>query len=159
MSDRDQSGGARKSSGEPASVEPASLVRHEEELRLGREAAEAGSVHVRKQVESHKVEELVPLQVEHFDEVEKRRPNDQDSGEVETLPDGSISIPILEEELVVTKRTVVRERVVIRKRTETEQRRVEAELRKERVDIGADPGLEVSGETSDEEEERRDPAS
>ncbi len=129
--------GAGKSSDE------ASLVRHEEELQLGREATEAGSVRVRKQVESRTVEEVVPLQVEHFDEVEEREPNEQDSGEIETLPDGSISIPILEEELVVTKRTVVRERVVIRKRTETEQRRVEAELRKERVDIDADPGVDL----------------
>jgi uncharacterized protein (TIGR02271 family) len=58
-----------------------------------------------------------------------------DSGEVETLPDGSISVPVLEEELVVTKRVVVRERVIVRKRTTTERRRIEAELRKERVDL------------------------
>jgi uncharacterized protein (TIGR02271 family) len=137
--------GARRTSEEKGG-EPASLVRHEEELQVGSELTEAGSVRVRKQVESHKVQEAVPLQVEHLDEVEQTEPHENDSGEVETLPDGSISIPILEEELVVTKRTVVRERVVIRKRTETEQHRVEADLRKERVDIGADPGVELRPE-------------
>jgi uncharacterized protein (TIGR02271 family) len=44
-------------------------------------------------------------------------------------------VPVLEEELVVTKRVVVRERVIVRKRTTTERRRIEAELRKERVDV------------------------
>jgi uncharacterized protein (TIGR02271 family) len=58
-----------------------------------------------------------------------------DSGEIETLPDGAISIPILEEELVITKRIVVRERIVVSKEVETETQRVEAELRRERVEI------------------------
>ena len=131
----------RKSSEEQLG-EAGSLVRHEEELQVGRESAEAGSVYVRKTVESNNVEEIVPLEVEHFDEVERRGPDQQDSGKIETLSDGSISIPILEEELVVTKRTVVRERIIIRKRTETEQRRVEAELRKERVHVDADADVD-----------------
>ena len=38
-----------------------------------------------------------------------------DSGEIEVLPDGSVSIPLFEEELVVTRRTVLRERVIVRK--------------------------------------------
>lgn len=54
-----------------------------------------------------------------------------DSGEVEYLPDGSISIPIIEEELVVTKRLVVRERIIIRKEHDVRHQRIEAELRRE----------------------------
>ena len=81
-------------------------------------------------------------------DIERVSAAEGDSGEIETLADGSVSIPILEEELVVTKRTVVRERIVVRKRTVTEDQRVEADLRKERVvvepegDIAAesDPG-------------------
>jgi uncharacterized protein (TIGR02271 family) len=68
-------------------------------------------------------------------------PRPDDSAQVETLPDGSISIPVLEERLVVSKRLVVRERIVIRKRTITEEHRVEAELRKEQVEIDADPAV------------------
>ena len=58
-----------------------------------------------------------------------------DSGEVETLPDGSISIPILEEELVVTKRVVVRERLIVHKDSEVEHRTIGAELRRERIEV------------------------
>jgi stress response protein YsnF len=58
-----------------------------------------------------------------------------DSGEIETLPDGSISIPVLEEELVVTKRVIVRERIIVRRNVVTERRRIDAELRRERVEF------------------------
>ena len=51
------------------------------------------------------------------------------------LADGSISIPLFEERLVVVKELVVRERVVVRKRTVTEHERIEAELRTERIEI------------------------
>ena len=59
---------------------------------------------------------------------------DYDSGEIEYLDDGSISIPIIEEELVVMKRLVVRERVIVRKETEVERRRIDVELRRERLE-------------------------
>jgi stress response protein YsnF len=62
-----------------------------------------------------------------------------DSGEVETLPDGSISIPILEEELVVYKRVVVRERLIVHKDAEVEHRTIGAELRRERVEVRNEP--------------------
>ena len=58
-----------------------------------------------------------------------------DSGKIETLPDGSISIPLYEEELVVTRRTVLRERVIVRKEEVTEWQTVEAELRSERATL------------------------
>ena len=121
----------------------ASVVRHEEELQVGKVDRELGAVRARKRVETERVAENVPRDTEHFDDVERVAPSENDSGEIETLPDGSVSIPILEEELVVTKRVVVRERVVIRKRTVTEQERVEAELRKERIEIDADEGVEL----------------
>lgn len=61
-----------------------------------------------------------------------------DSGEIETLPDGSISIPLVEEELVFRRETVLRERFVIRKENVTEWQRVQAELRRERVELERD---------------------
>jgi len=49
---------------------------------------------------------------------------------------------VFEERLVISKEMVVRERVILRKRTVTEHERVQAELRKERVEIEAsDEGL------------------
>lgn len=79
-------------------------------------------------------------------EVEHIAAEPGDSGEVETLEDGSISIPILEEELVVTKRVVVRERLIVRKRVSTTEEPIRAELRRERVAVEADDGAEVVGE-------------
>jgi uncharacterized protein (TIGR02271 family) len=69
-----------------------------------------------------------------------------DSGEIETLPDGSLSIPLYEEELVVSKRTVLRERVIIRKELAARTERVEAELRREQVELDADDNIELIDE-------------
>ena len=121
------------------------VERREEELALGKELREVGSVRARKTVESVPYEELVGRSVEQAD-VERQPAGEGDSGEVETLPDGSISIPVLEEEIVVTKRTVVRERIVIRKSTVTEQERVTAELRRERVELETDGDVTVQNE-------------
>ena len=122
------------------------LVRHEEELSIAKERYEAGSVRARKTVETEQLAEVVPRDFEEA-ELERAPAAENDSGRIETLPDGSVSIPIFEEELVVTKRTVVRERVIIRKRTVTEQHRIEAELRRERIEIEADPGIDVEDGT------------
>jgi uncharacterized protein (TIGR02271 family) len=113
-------------------------MRSEEELELEAEEREPGAARARKWVESEPASERVSRSVEHFEDVERTGPNDEDSGEIETLPDGSVSIPILEEELVVEKRTIVRERVIIRKRTETRHEHVETTLRRERVAIDID---------------------
>ena len=111
------------------------VVRLGEELNLATRPTALRDVYAAKRVESEHVTQDVPRKVEHAN-VERHEPAEGDSGELEILPDGSISIPVLEEELVVTKRTVVRERLVIRKQVVTETQRVEAELRRERIDVG-----------------------
>ena len=115
----------------------ASVVRHEEELVTDTMVGEAGRVGVRKVVEHERVETVVPRGVEHA-EFERQAPGEADSGEVEVLADGSVSIPVFEEELVIERRLVVRERVIVRKHTVTEERRVEADLRRERVEVETD---------------------
>lgn len=121
------------------------LVRHEEEV-AGVETRwrGAGHLHVRKRVERERVHEDHPREVE---EIELRRApvSEGDSGQVETLPDGSISIPVFEEELVVTKRRVLKERVIVQKVTIEEQHSIRTELRKERVTIEADEGIKLEG--------------
>jgi uncharacterized protein (TIGR02271 family) len=110
------------------------LLRSEEELRVGTRMRER-TVLARKQVETNAVEQPFERRVESYEAVERVDVGETDSGEIETLPDGSISIPILEEELVVTKRLVVRERIVLRKRVTTETEVVRAELRRERLTL------------------------
>jgi stress response protein YsnF len=63
-----------------------------------------------------------------------------DSGEVEVLEDGALSIPVLEEEAVVTKRWVVRERIIVRKGVTTERHTVNETVRREVVDIDGSGG-------------------
>jgi uncharacterized protein (TIGR02271 family) len=118
----------------------AEVVRAEEEVAVDAERRHVGSVRAHKTIGAESVAENVPRDVEYAD-LERHAPAEGDSGEIEELPDGSVSIPIFEEELVVTKRLVVKERVIVRKRTVTEQHRIEAELKRERVEIEADESV------------------
>ena len=129
--------------------EDASLTRLEEELDVGKRTQLAGTLRARKSVETRQVGDVFEREIEELDDVERTAPRENDSGEIETLEDGSVSIPVLEERLVVTKEIVVRERVVIRKRTTTERERIETELRRERIEIDAAPGL-LAGERIEE---------
>lgn len=110
------------------------VVRHEEELDVRRRRVEREPLRVRTHVDAEEVSTIVGRDVEEAD-VERRPAEGHDSGEVETLPDGSISIPLLEERLVVSTEVVVRERIIVRKRRVTEDERVEATLRREHVDV------------------------
>jgi uncharacterized protein (TIGR02271 family) len=114
-----------------------SMVRSEEELEVGIEREAVGEAHVRKHVDTDHVREVVSRGVERA-EVERDEPVEGDSGQIETLPDGSVSVPVFEEVLVVEKRMVVRERVIIRKSTVTEEHVVEADLKRERVEVDVD---------------------
>ena len=114
----------------------------EERQQATRDLSRPRARRVSKDVSTEHVAERFPRDVEDI-EMEHIDPNEEDSGEIETLPDGSLSIPILEEELVITKRVVVRERIIIRKQIQKEQVLVEADLRHERVSIVADPEVEL----------------
>jgi uncharacterized protein (TIGR02271 family) len=106
----------------------------EERVAVGTVTEETGRVRARKTVHHEHVEQAVPRGIEHAD-LERIAAIEGDSGEVETLPDGSVSIPVFEEQIVVTKRLVVRERVVLRKHTVYEEHLVTADIRKEQLDI------------------------
>jgi uncharacterized protein (TIGR02271 family) len=130
--------GSDVSRDETRASEEVAVTRSEEQAHVGTELTEAGSVRVRKHVDTYPVTEVVPRNVEHADTSERVEASEGDSGEVETLEDGSISIPIFEEVLVVTKRLVVRERVIVRKRTVVDEYTLETELRRERVTVEGD---------------------
>lgn len=144
----------RKDDAAPARGDGASVVRHEQEAELGVTDELYGSVRARKRVESESVERMEERSVEYGD-VERSAPHAGDSGEIEQLEDGSVSIPLFEERLVVRKELVVRERVIIRKHTVTEQHRIEAELRKEQIEIEGDVDTDTSDEPGATTQERR----
>jgi uncharacterized protein (TIGR02271 family) len=120
----------------PHRSEGESVVVHEEDVRVGTRWEGVGSARFGRKVDTEHVAADFPR---HREELAHERVPvvDDDSGQIETLPDGSISIPLFEEELVVTRRTVLRERVIVRKENVTEWQRVEADLRRERFDVDA----------------------
>lgn len=115
----------------------------EEQLRVSTETVETGRLTAKKKVETETVEETVPRGVEHADVEREAAVAEGDSGQVETLPDGSLSIPVFEEELVITKRLVVRERIIVRKHTVYEEHTVTADLRKERLELDVDGDVQA----------------
>lgn len=129
------------------SDDPAEVVLSEERLVVGTRTEQVGVARIRKTGHLETVQERVDRGVEQADTERVPVPDaTADSGEVETLPDGSLSIPLFEEEIVVTKRLVVRERVVVRKHTVYEEQVVTADLRRERVEVEVEGDLVVEDE-------------
>ncbi len=136
MSDRDlEQPGAPRSDDRQIEV-----VRYEEQLQVATTPVEAGRVRVRKTTEVETAEQTVARQVERAN-IEYLPPFEDDNGEVITYEDGSISVPVFEEEIFVTKRSVIRERVLIRKSSVVEPTSVTVDLEKERVTIEADDAV------------------
>jgi uncharacterized protein (TIGR02271 family) len=123
------------------------VVRSEEQLRIANSTEQLGTARAVKSVDTERVETRVQRGSEHADTELLPVPDaEADSGQVETLPDGSLSIPVFEEQIVVTKRLVVRERVVVRKHTVYEDQVVSAELKRERLEVEGDDGVVVHDE-------------
>lgn len=119
--------------GAPAERQVASMTAHEEEWTVGKETV-LRTVRLRKRVDQDLVSEQVP-RAHEIDRVERVSVAPGDSGRIENLPDSSISIPVLEKELVVTKRVVVRERIIIRKEVRVEQVSVRDVFKAERIEV------------------------
>jgi uncharacterized protein (TIGR02271 family) len=118
----------------------ASVIRSEEELRVGKRSVEAGGVRLRKWVETEPVE--VDVSVRQETARVEREAIDQPVSGVEIGAE-EIEVPLRREEAVTQKETVAKERVTIEKGVETEQETVTDEVRKERVDVEGTP--EVTG--------------
>jgi uncharacterized protein (TIGR02271 family) len=112
------------------------VTRSEEELRVGKRSVDAGSVRLRKWVETEPVEANVDLTREtvHVN----REPIDEVVSGAE-IGEQTIEVPLRDEEAVVDKQVVARERVSLDKDAEQRTETVSDEVRKERVEIdGAD---------------------
>jgi len=109
------------------------LTRSAEELRIGKRMAQEGEVRVSKHVETEHVRQSVPLQSEEV-RVERRRV-DREGASAAEIRDDEIRVPVMQEEAVVEKRPVVKEEIVITKQPKTVERTVEADVRREEVDV------------------------
>ena len=110
---------------------PDSVTRSEEELLIGKRRRQAGSVRVRKWVETEAATADVDLEREVVRVVRQPldQPVDAEIGEAE------IEVRLTAEEPVVEKRVVAKERIVLDRQVETERKTVHEELRKEQVEI------------------------
>jgi uncharacterized protein (TIGR02271 family) len=116
------------------------VVAREDQLLTGTKTVEAGSVRLRKDIEYQQVYRTVPADTELAD-IERREAEEGDSGEVVSLPDGSVSIPLFEERLVVEKRLFVKERIIVRKQVSVVEHVISAELGREHLTVEADPAV------------------
>lgn len=109
------------------------ITRAEEELAIGKRQVQAGEVTVRKTVDTERVTERVPVTREEV--TVERRPVEASDRTAPEIGEDRIVVPVTEEEVVVEKRPVVKEEVVLRTRAVEDTEQVEADLRRERVDV------------------------
>jgi uncharacterized protein (TIGR02271 family) len=116
------------------------MTRSEEELRVGTATEERGQARLRKWVETEHVSRTVP--VSHDEARVVREPISPDNRDRALsgpdISEGAHEMTLSEERIVVGKETVPRERVRLEKETVTEDRPIEAELRKEHIEVEGD---------------------
>ncbi len=118
------------------------LTRSEEELAVGKRKVEAGSVDVHKRVETEHVTKKVPVTHEEVT-VERRPIHGATAGhDREKIGEDEVRIPLMAEEVVVDKRTVPKEELIIKKHAVQGERTVEANLKKERIEVSKDGDVE-----------------
>ena len=124
----------RRSAGSMDEPDRQRLTLSEEQLEVGKRQVQAGEVDVRKTVETEHVQQQVPLVREEVT-IERRPLSGAEASNATIGDDEEIRIPVMREEAVVSKRAVAREEIIIRKQQRTENQTVEADVRRERVDI------------------------
>ena len=108
------------------------VQRSEEELVAGTREREAGSVKVRKRVRTRRERVEVPTRREEVSV--ERVPVGEDASEAQIGAD-EVSVPVVEEEVVVQKKPVAKEEIRIRKDVVHERQIVEEDVRREEVEI------------------------
>jgi uncharacterized protein (TIGR02271 family) len=111
------------------------VQRSEEELLAGTRERVAGSVNVRKRVRTDRERLEVPTRREEVSV--ERVPASGEASEAQIGAD-EVSVPVVEDEVVVQKKPVVKEEIRIRKDVVHERQIVEEDVRREEVDIEDD---------------------
>ena len=109
------------------------LTRSEERLAVGKRSVKQGEVNVSKSVETEHVKREVPTR--HEEVTVERRPLRADGNSETEIGKDQIRIPVMGEEVVMQKRTVPVEEVVITKKVVTGSKTVEADLKREKVNV------------------------
>ena len=112
------------------------VVRHEEQLHVGKERQETGRARLRKYVVTENESVDVPLEREEV-RVE-RTPLSGTEATAGTIGEEDVEVTLHEERPVVAKETVGVEKVGLEKETVRDTERVDAEVRKEQVEVETD---------------------
>ena len=120
-------------------TDTARMVRHEEELAVGKREKEVGDVRLRKYVTTEQETVTVPVKKEKV--VLERQAVDGDTVADGAIGDQEASVTVHEEEVVVGKRTVAKEEVGLGTETVTGEEVVEADVRKEVIEVEDDSNL------------------
>jgi uncharacterized protein (TIGR02271 family) len=112
------------------------MTRSEEELRVGKTQRETGRARLRKYIVTENVQQTVPVERE---ELRVEREPITDANRDAAMSGGDLTeeeheVTLHAEEPVVEKRAVPKERVRLDKETVTDERTVDEEVRKERID-------------------------
>ncbi len=119
----------------------------EEQLNVGKRQVSGGEAEIRKTVDTRHVQEQVDVTRDEVT-VERRPITDASQLDAQPLGEGEIRIPVMEERLVVEKRMVPVEQIIVRKTQVTDQQTVEADLRRERLEVD-DASARSAGLVSD----------
>jgi uncharacterized protein (TIGR02271 family) len=112
------------------------VVRHEERLRVGKEERETGRARLRKYVVTER--QTVEVPVEREEVRVERTPLSGTEATTGTIGEEEVEVTLHEERPVVAKETVGVERVELDKQVVTDTERVDAEVRKEQVEVESD---------------------
>jgi uncharacterized protein (TIGR02271 family) len=126
--------GSRRAAADLDTNREARMTVAREELSVGKRQVQAGEAYLRKTVETEHVRENVPLMREEVT-VERHPISANDRVNATIGQEQEIRVPLMAEEAVAEKRVVGEEEVVLRKHAVEENRTVEADLRRERVDV------------------------
>ena len=126
-----------------ADHDDASVVRHEERLKVGTQESETGRARLRKYVVTD--HETVDVPVEREEVTVERTPIRDGQVGTGTIGEEEVEVSLHEERPVVEKETVAVEEVGLNKETVRDTQRVEADVRKEQVDVETDTDRDRDG--------------
>jgi uncharacterized protein (TIGR02271 family) len=111
------------------------VQRSEEELRAGTREREAGHVNVRKRVRTNRERIEVPTRRE---EVSVERVPVEGGATEAQIGENEVSVPVVEDEVVIQKKPVAKEEIRVRKDVVHERQIVEEDVRREEVEVEDD---------------------
>jgi len=115
-------------------AEPAELTSYEEQLRVGTEAVESGTVRLRKSVVTEQVETSVPLRHEEVT-IERVPATEARPAPGHRFEEQAVEVTLHEERPTVVKETVPVETVRMTPKVQTDERRVADSVRRERIEV------------------------